>query len=66
MVEGWRQKRGRLGRKGGALGSGGSPGGGEGSRAGKPEVGLHTLEKQSDGLEGNFLTVKKLVVEARL
>lgn len=31
---------------------------GEGSRAGKPEVGLQTLEKQSHRLEGNFLTVK--------
>lgn len=36
MVEGWRQKkRGRLGRKGGALGSGGSPGRGGGVQGGE-------------------------------
>lgn len=46
------RKRGRVGGKGGALGSNGSLGGGV--QGGVPEVDVLALEKPSHELEGNF------------
>lgn len=46
------RKRGRVGGKGGALGSNGSPGGGV--QGGGPEVDVQALEEPSHELEGDF------------